>query len=75
MLLQPRNFTFKKKQKNRTLINFNNSYLNKKLNYGGAGLMLLKPVHLTSNQLFRFKLFLKRSMKKSDRYLFVPSKF
>ncbi len=66
MLLQPRNFTFKKKQKNRTLLNFNNSCRNKKLNYGGAGLMLLKPVHLTSNQLFRFKLFLKRAMKKSD---------
>lgn len=67
MLLQPRNFTYKKKQKNRTLLNFNNSYLSKKLNYGGAGLMLLKPIHLTSNQLFRFKLFLKRSMKKSDQ--------
>lgn len=67
MLLQPRNFVYKKKQKNRTLLNFNNSYLKKTLNYGGAGLMLLKPIHLTSNQLFRFKLFLKRSMKKSDQ--------
>ena len=66
MLLQPRTFTFKKKQKSRTLMSFNNSYLNKNLNYGGAGLMVLKPVHLTSSQLFRFKLFLKRSMKKSD---------
>ena len=66
MLLQPRTFTFKKKQKSRTLMSFNNSYLNKTLNYGGAGLMVLKPVHLTSSQLFRFKLFLKRSMKKSD---------
>ena len=66
MLLQPRNFVYKKKQKNRTLISFNNSQSNKTLNYGGAGLMILKPVHLTSNQLFRFKLFLKRSMKKSD---------
>ena len=28
--------------------------------------MILKPAHLTSNQLFRFKLFLKRSSKKSD---------
>lgn len=66
MLLQPRNFGYKKKQKSRTLLNFNNSHLNKTLNYGGAGLMLLKPAHLTSNQLFKFKLFLKRSMKKSD---------
>ena len=28
--------------------------------------MILKPLHLTSNQLFRFKLFLKRANKKSD---------
>jgi hypothetical protein len=41
--------------------------LKKKLHFGGAGLMILKPVHLTSNQLFRFKLFLKRASKKSDR--------
>jgi hypothetical protein len=66
MLLQPRTFSYKKKQKSRTLMSFNNSYLKKNLNFGGAGLMILKPVHLTSSQLFRFKLFLKRSMKKSD---------
>ena len=58
MLLQPRTFSYKKKQKSRTLMSFNNSYLNKNLNYGGAGLMILKPVHLTSSQLFKFKLFL-----------------
>lgn len=28
--------------------------------------MVLKPLHLTANQLFRFKLFLKKSVKKSD---------
>ncbi len=67
MLLQPRNFKYKRKQKSRTLLSFNNSYLKKNLNYGGAGLMILKPVHLTASQLFRFKLFLKRAMKKSDR--------
>ena len=66
MLLQPRNFFYKRKQKNRTLLSFNNSTLKKNLSFGGAGLMLLKPVHLTANQLFKFKLFLKRSAKKSD---------
>ena len=67
MLLQPRNFNFKKKQKNRSLLSFNNSSLSNPLNFGGSGLMLLKPIHLTSNQLFKFKLFLKKSSKKSDK--------
>lgn len=66
MLLQPRNFFYKRKQKNRSLFSFNNSSLKRSLNFGGAGLMVLKPVHLTANQLFRFKLFLKRAAKKSD---------
>jgi hypothetical protein len=66
MLLQPRNFFYKRKQKSRSLLSFNKSCLRKTLNFGGAGLMLLKPVHLTANQLFRFKLFLKRAAKKSD---------
>ncbi len=66
VLLQPRNFIYKRKQKGRSLISFNNSYLKHKLKYGNSGLMILKPIHLTSNQLFRFKLFLKRTNKKSD---------
>jgi hypothetical protein len=67
MLLQPRNFNYKRKQKNRSLLSFNSSYLKKKLNFGDSGLMILKPVHLTASQLFRFKLFLKRAIKKSDK--------
>jgi large subunit ribosomal protein L16 len=67
LLLQPRNFYYKRKHKNRSLLSFNNSSLNNRLNFGGAGLLLLKPIHLTANQLFRFKLFLKRASKKSDR--------
>ena len=67
LLLQPRTFNYKRKQKNRSLLEFNNLYFKKNLNFGSAGLMLLKPVHLTANQLFRFKLFLKRASKKSDR--------
>jgi hypothetical protein len=65
LLLQPRNFFFKRKQKRRKFLNFNNSQKN--LNFGGTGLLLLKPVHLTADQLFRFKLFLKRAAKKSDK--------
>lgn len=64
MLLQPRTFTYKRRQKQRRCLLFNNT--NNALNFGGAGLLLLKPVHLTSNQLFRFKLFLKRASRKSD---------
>jgi hypothetical protein len=67
LLLQPRNFYYKRKQKSRSLLSFNSSYLKKKLNFGGAGLMILKPVHLSASQIFRFKLFLKRAIKKSDK--------
>jgi hypothetical protein len=67
LLLQPRTFNYKRKQKNRSLLEFNNLFLNKNLNFGGSGLMILKPVHLTANQLFRFKLFLKKSSKKAER--------
>jgi large subunit ribosomal protein L16 len=66
VLLQPRNFIYKRKHKGRSLLTFNNSLPTKNLTFGGAGLMILKPIHLTSNQLFRFKLFLKRAVKKSD---------
>lgn len=65
MLLQPRSFIYKRRQKKRRFLFSNNSQ--NALNFGGAGLMILKPVQLTANQLFRFKLFLKRSAKKSDR--------
>lgn len=65
MLLQPRNFFFKRKQKQRSLLSFNNSQST--LVFGGAGLMLLKPVQLTAGQIFRFKLFLKKASKKSER--------
>jgi ribosomal protein L16/L10AE len=29
--------------------------------------MILKPVHLSAAQIFRFKLFLKKAVKKSDK--------
>lgn len=64
MLLQPRHFKFKRKQKNRKSFTYkiNHNFLQ----FGSAGLLLLQPVHLTSNHLFRFKLFLKRASRKSD---------
>jgi len=37
------------------------------LQFGSAGLLILKPIQLTAEQLSRFKLFLKKASKKSDR--------
>lgn len=65
LLLQPRRFSFKRKQKHRGMLSFNSA--NQFLTFGGSGLMILKPVHLTGQQIFRFKLFLKRASRKSDR--------
>ncbi len=65
MLLQPRTFTYKRRQKQRKCLTFNNNFFNK-LNFGSAGLMILTPIHLTANQLYRFKLYLKRASKKSE---------
>lgn len=64
MLLQPRTFIYKRRQKQRKCNKFSNT--NHTLNFGSTGLLLLRPVHLTADQLFRFKLFLKRSSRKTD---------
>jgi ribosomal protein L16/L10AE len=64
MLLQPRNFNSKKKQKDRTFRHFNQNF---SLNFGTVGLLTLKPFQLTAEQIFRLKLVLKRSVKKSDK--------
>lgn len=37
------------------------------LNYGQIGLKLLFPVKLFSKQMFRFKLFIKKGSKRSDK--------
>ena len=66
--MQPRYFKYKRKQKNRKFYFFKSNY-NKYLNalyFGSAGLLLINPVILTSQQIFRFRLFLKRSARKSD---------
>jgi len=65
MLLQPRFFTYKRRQKQRKCLSFRSR--NKLLIFGGAVLLLLSPVHLTANQLFRFKLYLKRASRKPDK--------
>lgn len=69
LLLQPRTFSFKKKQKSRTLLSFRTEAAKQSsiLKFGGAGLLLLRPIQLTSKQIFRFKLFLKRASRKSER--------
>lgn len=64
MLLQPRNFISKKKQKDRAFRHFNKKF---NLNFGNIGLLTLKPFQLTAEQIFRLKLILKRSVKKSDK--------
>lgn len=64
MLLQPRIFNYKKKQKKRSLTFFKHI---SKLIYGSSGLLLLKSLQLTSEHLFKFKLFLKKAVKKTDK--------
>jgi len=63
--LKPKTFHYKKKQKQRSCLQHRNNV--KSLLFGNFGLFLLAPVQLTSNQVFRFKLFLKRAFRKVDR--------
>lgn len=62
MLLQPRKFTWKNKQKNRR------RRLNKSiaLHYGLSGVRLLQPYKTSAKRIFRFKIFLKRAARKPD---------
>lgn len=64
MLLQPKFFKSKKNQKNRICKKFKT---NKILKFGTTGLLLLKPLQLTSKNIFKLKLFLKKSSRKSDK--------
>ena len=64
MVLRPRKFKYKNIQKRRK----NNFYPRKgKLLYGQAGLILLQPLRLQNKQIFRFKLVLKKSARRSDK--------
>ena len=64
MVLRPRKFKFKNIQKRRK-----NTFIPHKgsLIYGQAGLILLQPLRLQGKQIFRFKLVLKKSARKSDK--------
>ena len=64
MVLQPRKFKYKSRQKKR---NLRLNQLKKTLNFGQVGLVLLRPLRLNSRKIFRIKLFLKKASKRSDK--------
>lgn len=64
MLLRPRRFNFKNRQK---LRKYNFPVLTTRLNYGQVGLKLLQPTRLFSKQMFRYKTFIKKGSKRSDK--------
>lgn len=64
ILLQPRKFVYKTKQKNRTVYNFKCTFNN--LTYGDCGLKTLQPLRMSSKQIFRLKVFLKKAVRKPD---------
>ena len=67
MVLQPRKFNFKVKQKKRR-INFR-SKPNNVLKFGQVGLILVSPFFINSKKIFRLKLFLKKSARRTDKTL------
>ena len=64
MVLQPRKFKYKHRQKIRALAR-DCSFSN--LNYWQIGLVLLQPLRLNSRKIFRLRLFLKKSARRSDQ--------
>ena len=62
MLLQPRKFTYKNRQKLRRAV----LPCEHKQIYGSVSVALMQPVFFSAKRIFRFKLFLKRSSRKSD---------
>ncbi len=62
-MLQPRKFRYKTRQKKRRGLFAKNS----SLVYGDQGVVLAKPYRISAKKIFRLKLFLKRSSKKSAR--------
>lgn len=62
MILQPRKFKFKSRQKLRRAHSPSSSVLS----YGTMGLVLLRPLRISAKRIFRLKLFLKKSSRKSD---------
>lgn len=62
LLLQPRKFYFKHRQKKRQCSSFKERFLT----FGSAGLKILQNLRLNSKQIFRLKIYLKKSVRKSD---------
>ena len=62
MLLQPRKFIYKTKQKKRQVLRWTYSTLN----YGDCGIKTLKPLRMSSRQIFRMKVLLKKAIRKPD---------
>ena len=63
MMLQPRKFKYKTKQKARR----GKFAKNSSLAYGDKGLTILRPYRISAKKIFRLRLFLKRAVKKSAR--------
>lgn len=61
--LKPRTFKFKKLHKKRHILQFKNLNI---LKIGNSGLLILRPLRLVSSHIFRFKLLLKKAVKKFD---------
>lgn len=64
LVLQPRKFKYKHRQKLRRILFSTNS---SKLVYGQVGLVLLQPLRLNSRKIFRLKLFLKKAARRGDQ--------
>ena len=62
MMLQPRKFKFKNRQKGSSV----RAWAGSSLTYGDCGLMSLQPLRMSAKQIFRLKVFLKRAVKKPD---------
>lgn len=63
MVLRPRKFIYKSKFKRRLF----KTGINSNLSYGHIGLKVLQPLQFNSKQLFRLKILVKKSAKKSDK--------
>ena len=62
MMLQPRKFRYKTRQKGRTAL----AFAAHSMQYGSVALILNTPFRISAKKIFRLKLFLKRSARKSD---------
>jgi large subunit ribosomal protein L16 len=64
MLLRPRKFTFKNRQKSRSLFSHPK---NSGLLYGQQGLQILQPMNISGKNLFRIKLYIKKGARRADK--------